>query len=187
MCVTHNNIARGDSLIAFALTISESLFKDNTVTFPILHFCKRNCAFFFLFSMAVVISHIGNVAVLSSGKNGLFFTIFFFPDFFLHLAVVLLFLGSHILGKGMFSKRRLFIYFLFVFFFRKEIFAFPFFSARNIIKSWEERKRSEIERKMEKWFWIVEKSVCVLSLKLILYLAKIFDFEFQHHDHQTLL
>lgn|ERR1719414_568450 len=133
--------------------------------------------------MAVVISHIGNVAVLSSGKNGLFLTIFF-SRFFLHLAVVLLFLGSHILGKGMFSKRRLFIYFCFVFFFERKFLLSLFFCKKYNQKLGGEK---EIRDREKNGKMILNCRKKCLSLKLILYLAKIFDFEFQHHDHQTSL
>merc|ERR1719414_2567369 len=94
--------------------------------------------------MAVVISHIGNVAVLSSGKNGLFLTIFF-SRFFLHLAVVLLFLGSHILGKGMFSKRRLFIYFCFVFFIERK-FLLSLFFCKKYNQKLEDREKEIRDR-----------------------------------------
>ena len=149
MCVTHNNIARGDSLIAFALTISESLLKITLSHFQFYIFAKEIVLFFFFFQWQWSSAILEMQQSYLAEKMG-FFDQIFFPDFFLHLAVVLLFLGSHILGKGMFSKRRLFIYFLFVFFFERKFLLFLFFSARNIIKSWEERKRSEIERKMEK-------------------------------------
>ena len=159
-------------------------FKDNTVTFPILHFCKRNCAFFFLFSMAVVISHIGNVAVLSSGKNGLFWLDFFSRFFFTLGSRITFFRLTYFRKRYVFKKEIIYLFFVCLFF-RKEIFAFPFFFCKKYNQKLGGEKEIRDREKNGKMILNCRKKC--LSLKLILYLAKIFDFEFQHHDHQTSL
>ena len=129
MCVTHNNIARGDSLIAFAsLTISAKSIKIRLSHNLSNLFCE-NCAF--------LSNGSGSKAILEREVNSLIFWkklfcfwvfYYFFQFFFLyiHLAVVLFFLCSHILGKGMvfFSKRRLFIFCVFCYVFQRNYSAF---------------------------------------------------------------
>lgn len=129
MCVTHNNIARGDSLIAFAsLTISAKSIKIRLSHNLSNLFCE-NCAF--------LSNGSGSKAILERAVNSLifwkklfcfwvFFTIF--SNFFsIHtLGSRIIFLCSHILGKGMFffSKRRLFIFCVFCYVFQRNYSAF---------------------------------------------------------------
>jgi len=187
MCVTHNNIARGDSLIAFAsLTISAKSIKIRLSHNLSNLFCE-NCAFFVKWQW--VKSHIRKRSQQSYllEKIILFLgLLLFFSNFFLyiHLAVVLFFLCSHILGKGMFFFQKgdylFFVYF--VMFSKGIIRLFLKYNNQKIME------REEIER--SKWkneaFKIASKKV-YFELETDLYLAKIFDFEFQHHDHQTSL
>jgi predicted ABC-type exoprotein transport system permease subunit len=110
----------------------------------------------------------------------------FFPIFFsIHtLGSRIIFLCSHILGKGMFFFQKgdylFFVYF--VMFSKGIIRLFLKYNNQKIME------REEIER--SKWkneaFKIASKKV-YFELETDLYLAKIFDFEFQHHDHQTSL
>ena len=121
MCVTHNNIARGDSLIAFAsLTISAKSIKIRLSHNLSNLFCE-NCAFFVKWQW--VKSHIRQSSQQSYllEKIILFLgLLLFFPIFFFYTYTwqSYYFLCSHILGKGMFffSKRRLFIFCVFVMF-----------------------------------------------------------------------
>merc|ERR1712156_1297680 len=99
MCVTHNNIARGDSLIAFAsLTISAKSIKIRLSHNLSNLFCE-NCAFFVKWQW--VKSHIRKRSQQSYllEKIILFLgLLLFFSNFFLyiHLAVVLFFFYAHI-------------------------------------------------------------------------------------------
>lgn len=140
--------------------------------------------------MAVSKAILERVNSLIFGKKKLFFRVFFdyfFPfSFFLyiHLAVVLFFYAHIFLGKGMvfFFKKEI-IYFLCILLcFPKEL-LFGFFWNIIIKKLWRGRRRDQ-NGKMR--FGIASKKV-YFELETDLYLAKIFDFEFQHHDHQTSL
>ena len=149
MCVTHNNIARGDSLIAFALTISESLVKITLSHFQFYIFAKE-IVLFFLFSMAVVISHIGNVAVLSSGKNGLFLTRFFFQIFFTLGSRITFFRLTYFRKRYVFKKEIIYLFYVCLFFFERKFLLSLFFCKKYNQKLGGEKEIREIERKMEK-------------------------------------
>jgi len=167
MCVTHNNIARGDSLIAFAsLTISAKSIKIRLSHNLSNLFCE-NCAF--------LSNGSGSKAILERVVNSLifwkklfcfwvFFTIFSNFFLYIHLAVVLFFLCSHILGKGMFFFKKEIIYFLCILLcFPKELFGFFW----NIIikKLWRGRRSRDQNGKMR--LLKLRRKKCTLSLKLI--------------------
>lgn len=127
MCVTHNNIARGDSLIAFAsLTISAKSRKIR-LSQPFQIFFCENCAFF-LSKWQCQKPYWKESTVLSLEKK-LFFWVFFdyfFQFFSIHtLGSRIIFLCSHIFRKRyvFFSKRRLFIFCVFCYVFQRNYYS----------------------------------------------------------------
>lgn len=125
----------------------------------------------------------GKKKIILSGLFWLFFSIFFFSIHTLGSRII--FLCSHIFRKRygfFFSKRRLFIFCVFCYVFQRNYYS-AFFWNIIIKKLWRGRRRDQ-NGKMR--FGIASKKV-YFELETDLYLAKIFDFEFQHHDHQTSL
>ena len=187
MCVTHNNIARGDSLIAFAsLTISAKSIKIRLSHNLSNLFCE-NCAF--------LSNGSGSKAILERAVNSLifwkklfcfwvFFTIF--SNFFFYTYTwqsYYFFMLTYFRKRYVFFQKGDYLFFVYFVMFSKGI--IRLFLKYNNQKIME---REEIER--SKWkkeaFKIASKKV-YFELETDLYLAKIFDFEFQHHDHQTSL
>ena len=129
MCVTHNNIARGDSLIAFAsLTISAKSIKIRLSHNLSNLFCE-NCAF--------LSNGSGSKAILERAVNSLifwkklfcFWVFYYFFQFFFSIHT----LGSRIIFFMLtyfrkryvfFSKRRLFIFCVFCYVFQRNYSAF---------------------------------------------------------------
>lgn len=187
MCVTHNNIARGDSLIAFAsLTISAKSIKIRLSHNLSNLFCE-NCAFFVKWQW--VKSHIRKSSQQSYllEKIILFLgLLLFFPIFFYtYTWQSYYFFYAHIFQEKVcffFQKGDYLFFVYFVMFSKGIIRLFLKYNNQKIME------REEIER--SKWkneaFKIASKKV-YFELETDLYLAKIFDFEFQHHDHQTSL
>lgn len=141
--------------------------------------------------MAVSKAILERVNSLIFGKKKLFFRVFFdyfFSIFFFSIHTLgsrIIFLCSHIFRKryGFFFFKKEIIYFLCILLcFPKEL-LFGFFWNIIIKKLWRGRRRDQ-NGKMR--FGIASKKV-YFELETDLYLAKIFDFEFQHHDHQTSL
>ena len=128
MCVTHNNIARGDSLIAFAsLTISAKSIKIRLSHNLSNLFCE-NCAFFVKWQW--VKSHIRKSSQQSYLLEkiilflGLFY--YFFQFFSIHTlgSRIIFFMLTYFRKRYVFfSKRRLFILCILLCF-PKELFGF---------------------------------------------------------------
>ena len=167
MCVTHNNIARGDSLIAFAsLTISAKSIKIR-LSHNLSNLFLRKLCFFVKWQW--VKSHIRKSSQQSYLLEkiilflGLFY--YFFQFFSIHtLGSRIIFLCSHILGKGMFFFKKEIIYFLCILLcFPKELFGFFW----NIIikKLWRGRRSRDQNGKMR--LLKLRRKKCTLSLKLI--------------------
>ena len=167
MCVTHNNIARGDSLIAFAsLTISAKSIKIRLSHNLSNLFCE-NCAF--------LSNGSGSKAILERAVNSLifwkklfcfwvFFTIF--SNFFFYTYTwqsYYFFMLTYFRKRYVFFKKEI-IYFLCILLcFPKELFGFFW----NIIikKLWRGRRSRDQNGKMR--LLKLRRKKCTLSLKLI--------------------
>ena len=167
MCVTHNNIARGDSLIAFAsLTISAKSIKIRLSHNLSNLFCE-NCAFFVKWQW--VKSHIRKSSQQSYllEKIILFLgLLLFFPIFFYTYTwqSYYFFMLTYFRKRYVFFFKKEIIYFLCILLcFPKELFGFFW----NIIikKLWRGRRSRDQNGKMR--LLKLRRKKCTLSLKLI--------------------